>query len=105
MVPSIVLSCRFSVSNVNRSAYFDADSFLEIKSEAKKKVQGQEVETEQTIGNYQEVDGLLFAFSMESKAKGAPSGQTITIDKVELNPTVADDIFTMPAKKVEAVKQ
>lgn len=87
--------------------YIDADSFLEIKSEAKKKVQGQEVEAEQTYGNYQEVEGLLFPFSMEMKAKGAPGGQTITIEKVELNPAIEDAKFKMPAAApaAEAVKQ
>ncbi len=82
--------------------YIDAENFLEIKTESKMKIQGQEVESETTIGNYQEVDGLLFAMSLEMKPKGAPSGQTITIEKVELNPTVADDQFKMPAKKADA---
>jgi outer membrane lipoprotein-sorting protein len=81
--------------------YFDADSFLEIKAEAKTKIQGQEVESETTIGNYQEFDGLLFAMSIEMKPKGAPAGQQITLEKVELNPEVADDMFKMPAKKAE----
>lgn len=84
--------------------YIDADSFLEIKVEAKRKVQGQEVEGETSFGNYQEVDGLFFPFAIEMKAKGAPAGQTITIDKVEVNPTVADDTFKMPVKKAEAAK-
>lgn len=82
--------------------YLDAESFLEVKAEAKRKVQGQEVEGETSFGNYQEFNGLLFPMSMEMKQKGAPAGQTITIEKVEINPTVADDAFKMPAKKVEA---
>jgi outer membrane lipoprotein-sorting protein len=77
--------------------YFDADSFLEIKVEAKRKIQGQEVEGEQTFGNYQEFGGLLFATSMEMKAKGAPAGQTLTIDKIELNTPLDDASFKMPA--------
>jgi outer membrane lipoprotein-sorting protein len=85
--------------------YIDSDSFLDIKAESKRKVQGQEIEAETSYGNYQEFEGLLFPTQIEMKPKGAPAGQTITIEKVELNPTVADDIFTMPAKKVEAVKQ
>ena len=78
--------------------YLDADSFLEIKSEAKRKVQGQEVEGETIYGNYQEFGGLLFPMSIEMKAKGMPAGQTITLEKVEINPTIADDTFKMPAK-------
>jgi outer membrane lipoprotein-sorting protein len=82
--------------------YIDAETFLTVKVEAKRKIQGQEVEGESTIGNYQEFGGVMFPTSIESKAKGAPAGQTITIEKVELNPTLADDLFKMPAKKAEA---
>lgn len=78
--------------------YIDAESFLDIKAEAKRKMQGQEVEGETTYGNYQEFGGLLFPMSIEMKAKGMPAGQTITIEKVELNPTVTDELFKMPAK-------
>ncbi len=81
--------------------YIDAETYLEVKTEARRKVQGQEVEGESTIGNYQEFGGLLFPTSIENKAKGAPGGQTITIEKVEINPTVAEDTFKMPAKKTE----
>ncbi len=84
------------------TVYLDAESFLEIKVEAKRKMQGQEIEGETTLGNYQEVGGLLFPFSIESKAKGAPTPMmSITWDKVDLNPAVSDDLFAMP-KKAEA---
>jgi outer membrane lipoprotein-sorting protein len=82
--------------------YLDADSFLEIRMEGKRKIQGQDVETETTLGNYQEVNGMLFPYSMESKAKGQPGAQVITVEKIEVNPTLADDLFKMPVKKAEA---
>jgi len=81
--------------------YIDADSFLEIKRESKRKIQGQEIESETTMGNYQEFGGILFPMSIESKAKGMPGGQAITIEKVELDAAIADDFFKMP-KKAEA---
>jgi outer membrane lipoprotein-sorting protein len=84
----------------------DAESFLEIRIDSRRKIQGQEVETQTTIGNYQEFEGLLFPLSIESKAKGAGAGQVITIEKIELNPTIDDAAFKMPAKPAaEAVKQ
>lgn len=76
--------------------WIDADSFLDIKTAGKRKIQGQEIESETTIGNYQEFGGLLFPMQIEIKAKGAPAGQTITIEKVELNPELADEQFAMP---------
>ncbi|HYK02795.1 MAG TPA: hypothetical protein VE974_13635 [Thermoanaerobaculia bacterium] len=83
--------------------YIDANSFLDIRTEAKRTVQGQEIESETTIGNYKEFEGLLIPTQIEMKTKGAPAGQTITIDKVEINPAVEDDAFAMP-KKAEAAK-
>lgn len=82
--------------------YLDAETFLEVKAEAKRKVQGQEIEGETILGNYQEFGGVLFPMSIEMRAKGMPGGQNITIEKIELNPTVADDTFKMPVKAAEA---
>ncbi|MGZ5432644.1 MAG: hypothetical protein ACXWH7_06905 [Thermoanaerobaculia bacterium] len=89
------------------TVYIDAETFLEVKMEAKRKMQGQEIEGETTLGNYQDVEGLLIPFSIEIKPKGAPAGQTITVEKAEINPTIEDAAFQMPAAKPapEAVKQ
>lgn len=89
------------------TVYLDAETFLEVKMEAKRKMQGQEIEGETTLGNYQEVEGLLIPFSIEIKPKGAPAGQTITVEKAEINPELDDAAFKMPAAKpaAEAVKQ
>jgi outer membrane lipoprotein-sorting protein len=91
-----------SESNV----YLDADSFLEIKSDSKRKVQGQEMETETTLGDYKEVGGLLFPMSIESHAKGREGAQSITIEKIELNPAAVDAaIFKMPEVKKPAAEE
>ncbi|HEY2324631.1 MAG TPA: hypothetical protein VGJ82_17355, partial [Thermoanaerobaculia bacterium] len=58
------------------NVYLDADNYLEIKSEGKRKIQGQESETETTIGNYKEVDGVLFATQIENHIKGREGAQT-----------------------------
>jgi outer membrane lipoprotein-sorting protein len=79
--------------------YLDADAYLEIKEVGKRKFRGQEVEFESTSGDYKTVEGLVFPFSLSSKPKGAPSGQTITVQKLEVNPSVDDTRFAMP--KVE----
>jgi len=85
-----------------QTVFIDAESFLEIKVEAKRKIQGQEMEGETVIGNYQEVGGLLFPMSIESKAKGQQKAMmSITWDKIDLDPAVTDDMFAMP-KKAEA---
>jgi outer membrane lipoprotein-sorting protein len=85
--------------------FYDAETFLEVKVEAKRKIQGQEVEGETTFGNYQEVEGFLFPFSIEMKAKGAPAGQAITFEKVEINPALEDASFKMPEVAKAETKQ
>lgn len=88
-----------------QTLYLDADSFLEIKAEGKTKVRGQEIEGETTFGDYKEVGGLIMAHSIQSKMKGGPGqGQTITFEKIEINPDIPASRFEMPAKPAEAPK-
>lgn len=77
--------------------YLDAESYLEIKSEAKRKVRGTEMEGETLFGDYKEVHGMMLAHSMESGAKGSPMRQKMVFDKVEVNIPIADSLFAMPA--------
>ena len=98
-----------------RYHYLDGDYFVTVKQEGKTKIQGQEVEVESAIGDYKEIclatsmvvdeenpcegDVLVMPHSIESKPKGAPSGQTITITGVVVNPDdITADYFDMPAK-------
>jgi hypothetical protein len=96
---------KVTLKNGNeKTVYLDADSYLEIKEESKHKIQGQDAETETTIGNYKEVGGLLFAMQVESKIKGKEEmgSQTFTVDKVEINPAIDTAIYAMPeVKKAE----
>jgi outer membrane lipoprotein-sorting protein len=77
--------------------YFDAEHYLEIKTEGKRTVRGQEIEFEATQGDYKEVGGLMFAHSIENRPKGAPAGQTVTIETIELDVEIPDSDFAMPA--------
>lgn len=86
------------VENVN-FYYFDADSFIPILLETEIKTgQGKGMISQTTMSDYQEVEGLYFPFSMGQGVKGGGS-QPLTITKVELNPKVATEAFTLPADK------
>lgn len=81
------------------NVFLDAEYFIPIKVEAKRDIQGTEVEIETTIGDYKEVgDGLMFAHSLQTGAKGQPPQQTITIESVEIGADLGDDLFVMPEK-------
>jgi outer membrane lipoprotein-sorting protein len=80
-----------------QTEYIDADSFLEIKEETKRTVRGTEQVFESSIGDYKEVNGIVFPFAVESGVKGSPDKQKLTITKMELNVPTDDSIFKMPA--------
>jgi hypothetical protein len=80
-----------------RYVYLDADTMLEIRTEEKRMIRGSEMEVESTIGDYKEVDGLLFPFSIQSGAKGHPEKQSLVIEKIELNPALDESRYSMPA--------
>jgi hypothetical protein len=84
-----------------RYVYLEAESFLEIKSEGKRKMRGSEVETETTYGDYKEVAGLMMPHAMESGPKGVPQRQKMTAEKIEVNVPIDDARFKMPEAKKE----
>lgn len=68
--------------------YFDAENYVPIMTESEIKsgpMKGQM--SISTMSDYQEVDGLFFPFSMNQ------GGQPLTINKIELNPSVDQSIF------------
>jgi len=76
--------------------YFDTENFVplmtesEINSGPNKGMVGQG-----KMSDYQDVNGLLFPFSLAQGIKGQPS-QPLVITKVELNPKVEDKDFVFP---------
>lgn len=79
-----------------RYYYLDSEYFIPIMVTGSREVRGTVVEFEQILSDYKEVGGLMIPHSMESRPKGAPSGQVITISNVELNIDVDDSFFAMP---------
>jgi hypothetical protein len=86
--------------------FLDAESYLPVRVEGKRTVRGTEIEGEGTIGDYKEAGGFLWPHSIQNGAKGRPEKQTITIEKIEINPAIDDARFRMPAAKpAEAPKK
>lgn len=78
--------------------YLDAEYFVEFMVEATREVQGSEVTVSTVLGDYKEVDGLLFAHSMEMAFGGGEAQQVITIESIELGIDLPDARFAMPEK-------
>lgn len=80
--------------------YFDTENFVPIVVQNEVKsgpTKGMTSETK--LSDYQEVDGIYFPFSMSFGVKGNPNAQTMTITKIELNPTIEDSVFKFPEEE------
>lgn len=76
--------------------FFDTENFVPIAVQSEvKSGPGKGMTQEITFSDYQEVDGLYFAFSMTQGVKDGQS-QPITMESIELNPTVDDGAFAFP---------
>src|SRR6266404_3301762 len=75
---------------------FDANSFLLLKWEGKRKYEGQELPVESYFSDYREVGGLKFAFAIDSGSSAKDLTQKIRIEKIELNPELNDAEFAKP---------
>ena len=76
--------------------YLDQKTYLEIREEIVRTVNGQDTIIEETVGDYRREGGILFAHSFVSGQAGHPERTTLTIDKFDLNPPVDKALFEMP---------
>ncbi|MCS6929485.1 MAG: hypothetical protein NZM43_08330 [Saprospiraceae bacterium] len=78
--------------------FYDPKTFYEIKNIHVDEVDGQEVEMTSLFSNFKEVGGIVIPHTMQ-QVNPMMGNTTITITKVEINPTIDMKIFDMPAKK------
>lgn len=76
--------------------FFDTENFVPIAMQSEVKAgPGKGMTQEVTFSDYQEVEGVYFPFAMTQGVKGQP-GAPITMESIELNPTVDDAAFAFP---------
>lgn len=84
-----------------RYYYLDADSFLELKLEIQTTIRGGLQESELYYGDYEQVNGMYYAFAVEKAQKGDTSRAQISVKQIELNVPMEDAHFSMPVSKAE----
>lgn len=101
-----VYKLKVTLKNGDVSHYYmDADSGVPIKIETKRMVRGAEQESETVLGDYKQVAGVYFPYSIESGQKGSPNKSQITYEKIEANTALDDGLFKQPdAKSVKPTK-
>jgi len=82
-----------------RYYYLDADSYLEIKIETQTTVRGAVQFTDTMLGDYEQVDGIYFPLFIEAGETGSEQKLRLTVEKIEINPSLDDSLFSLPASK------
>ena len=76
---------------------FDATTYQLHKGETSRTIEGKSYPVETFFSDYHDVEGLQFAFRIQSRSLGQDQQQNITIDRIELNPPIDDSHFLKPA--------
>jgi outer membrane lipoprotein-sorting protein len=83
---------------VQRHVWIDGKTFLESKIEGNPhRFDGKMRGVQSYLGDYRSVDGLMIPFESETRLEGVrASSHKLTIEKVEINPTIEDSAFSKP---------
>ena len=68
-----------------------------VRSEVTRIVRGHPTVLESTFSDFREVGGIVFPHRLDMKVKDRPQVMRIVVDKVELNPTLDEARFRLPA--------
>ena len=76
--------------------FLDSTTYLEVHEEIERTYNGNQMVIEETVGDYREEGGVLFAHKYVSGVAGRPQRSTLTYEKVELNPRLEKSVFEKP---------
>jgi len=75
----------------------DAESFLLVQTESKRLVRGHKRDVVTRFSDYRNVEGLPYAHTIVTSTAGAARRLSVVVETVELDPTLDDARFRMPA--------
>jgi outer membrane lipoprotein-sorting protein len=90
---------RLKLTNKNgevRFYFLDAASFLLVKWEGVRRTGDQDVPWESYFSDFQEVHGLRFPSRIDQGSPGTEVKQTLTAEKIEIDPQIDDSRFAKP---------
>jgi hypothetical protein len=81
-----------------RHLWVDATSFLDVKMDGTRHLDGKTHVVETYLRNYKTVNGLMFPMVTETVIQGVPGSSKITVASVSVNPSLDDSRFKVDAK-------
>ena len=83
-------------SGLVRHLWVDSESFLEVKVDSTRRMDGKDRVLETYLRDYRPEAGLLMPHIFETATQGIKERQRLVIRTVFLNPTLEDSLFTRP---------
>src|SRR5437879_5883428 len=90
---------RLKLTNKNgdvRFYFFDASTFLLLKWEGIRKNGEEDLPWESFFPDFHDVQGLKYPFRIDQGSPGTEIKQTLTAEKIEINPPIDDSHFAKP---------
>lgn len=84
-------------SGAVRHEYIDVASGHLVRSESTRQVRGRKLQVQTSFSAFKKTGGLLFPRVVEVETVGRPDKLHIDVDSVEVNPTLSDARFAIPA--------
>jgi hypothetical protein len=81
---------------VERHLWVDAGTFLEVKIDRKRKMDGKDRVMETYLRDYKSQNGLLVPRLLETVTEGVKDSQKLVVQAVVLNPSLPDERFAKP---------
>ncbi|MDB6091074.1 MAG: putative signal peptide protein [Gammaproteobacteria bacterium] len=79
-----------------RRVWVDATSFLDVKIDGTRKLDGKQHAMSTYLRDYKSVDGLMMPMLSETTIDGVPGSTKLTVAKVTVNPPLDDSRFKVP---------
>lgn len=80
----------------SRTVLVDASTFLELRIDGTRRLDGKLHAVHTFLRDYKSVDGLMIPHTLETTVDGVAGSETIFVERVALNPEVADARFDRP---------
>ena len=80
-----------------RSLYLDVHNHLVVQTVDSRSVDGQPVDLVTEVSDYRAVGGVMFPHRIEVGPRGKPERQRLLIQRIDTNPPLDAERFTMPA--------
>ena len=79
-----------------RTVWVDAQTYLEVKVDGSRRLDGKPRQVFTTFRDYKPVDGLMVPHTLETTVEGVVGSEKILVNRVSLNTEVADARFSKP---------